>query len=255
MTDSIAGLPFWTVTLDADGDPDAGEQDALFAEVAQQGITDLMMFSHGWNNDPGTARKLFNAFFGVLAGQLGSVPADRPVTVGLAGVIWPSKRWSDEPIPDFSAPSGGGPTGAASIEPVADAAPEASSPTLDPQTLADLRELFPSATEALDRMAALLEGSPTDEAQAEFHECLRRFAEVAGTPDDDGEGDTAQPAGVPRMLADDPRTLFLRYRDTLTASGVQVGGDLSGEAGIGDWARGIWNGAKEALRQATYWEM
>jgi len=49
--------------------------------------------------------------------------------------------------------------------------------------------------------------------------------------------------------------LFERYRDALQASGVDISPDGSGEAGIGDLARGVWNGAKEAFRQATYWEM
>jgi hypothetical protein len=57
------------------------------------------------------------------------------------------------------------------------------------------------------------------------------------------------------MLSDDHTVLFERYRDALQASGVDLSGAGSGEAGIGDLARGIWNGAKEALRQATYWEM
>ena len=104
-------------------------------------------------------------------------------------------------------------------------------------------------------MAALLEGPPTDEAQARFHACLKQFATLAGADDDDGEGDSAGPADEPRMLLDDHTVLFERYRDALQASGVDIGGDGGGEAGIGDLARGIWNGAKEAFRQATYWEM
>ena len=256
MTDSIAGLPFWEITFDADGDPDDGRRSALLAEVPARGITDLFVFSHGWNNDPRVARRLYDGFFGQLAGQLGDLSATRPVTVGLAGVVWPSRRWSDEPIPDFTpAPAAAAGGGAASATPVADAAPEAASATIDPETLADLRATFPAAAAVLDEMAALLEGPATDEAQARFHECLKEFAALAGTADDDGEGESTQPTDEPRMLRDDHTVLFERYRDELQASGVDLRDAGSGEAGIGDLARGIWNGAKEALRQATYWEM
>src|SRR5215470_2320115 len=99
----IAGLPFWELTFDADGDQDATSRDAFLAGVKDAGITDLIVFSHGWNTAPGSARALYQRFFGILAGQLDQVPAGRPVTVGLAGVIWPAQRWPDEPVPDFPA--------------------------------------------------------------------------------------------------------------------------------------------------------
>jgi hypothetical protein len=253
MTDAIAGLPFWGVRFDAEGDPDDGGRDALLAEVPARGITDLFVFSHGWNNDPGTARRLYDGFFGILAGQSGTGPRNRPVIVGLAGVVWPSQRWSDEPIPDF-APATAAAGGAAAATPVQTAASEAARATIDDATLKQLKATFPPASAVLERMAALLEGPPTDEAQAEFHAGLKEFAALSGNANDDGEGDPAAAPDEPRMLEDDHTTLFERYRDALQASGVDLAG-AGGEAGIGDLARAIWNGAKEALRGATYWEM
>ena len=259
MTD-IAGLPFWELTFDADGNPDPARRDALLAEVGPAGVTDLIVFSHGWNNDRGIALRLYERFFGTLAGQLRHVPAGRPASVGLAGVLWPSQRWSDEPIPDFEAPAaparpGGGAASADDRQPdevVADA-------ELDARTLADLREVFPAAGGALDRMAALLAGPPTEDAQAEFYKQLKEFAVQAGAAGDDGEDarqerrelDPAEPG----MLLDGPTELFERYSETLRQAGVSFGGADSGEAGIGDRLRGVWHGAKEALRQLTYWQM
>src|SRR5689334_1792507 len=107
MTDEIGGLPYWELTFDADGDPDAGQRDTFLAEVQARGLTDVVFFSHGWNNDRRIATELYQRFFGLLAGQL---PAAARATVGLAGVVWPSQRWSDEPIPDFAA-GGGDPAG------------------------------------------------------------------------------------------------------------------------------------------------
>jgi hypothetical protein len=57
------------------------------------------------------------------------------------------------------------------------------------------------------------------------------------------------------MLLDAPAVLFERYRDALRAAGVPLDGVGGGQADLGDSLRGLWNGAKEALRQATYWQM
>ena len=254
----ISGLPFWELTFDADGDQDTTSRDAFLAGVRDAGVTDLIVFSHGWNASPESARALYQKFFGLLAGQLDQVPADRLVTVGLAGVIWPAQRWPDEPIPDFPA-AAAGPGGAASLSEASDATEaEPASAALDSKTLATLKALFPAATGQLDTMADILAtGTPSADAITAFYEALAAFSERAAVPGDDGEGDSATPApgeGQPRMLRDEPTQLFERYRDALQTSGVTfAGGD--GQAGIGDALRGILHGAKEALRQATYWQM
>jgi hypothetical protein len=253
----IAGLPFWELTFDADGDPDAVREDALRAELPARGITDLIVFSHGWNNDHDIAMRLYEAFFSTLAAQLEHMPAGRPTSVGLAGVLWPAQRWSDEPIPDFAAAAaraGGG--GAAAL---GDGQPDevVLDPELDPTTLGALREVFPAAVEPLEKMAALLTGPATDEAKAEFYQLMKEFAVLAGSTGDDGEDrrerrdlDPAEPG----MLLDGPTELFDRYAETLQLAGVSVGGD-GGAAGFGDVFGKVWHGAKEALRQLTYWQM
>ena len=79
---------------------------------------------------------------------------------------------------------------------------------------------------------------------------------MAGDPDD-GEGDPASQlvSGEPRMLLDNPTTLFARYRDALVADGLVLDDGGFGAAGLGDVLGGLLHGAKEALRQATYWQM
>ena len=134
--------------------------------------------------------------------------------------------------------------------------PAAVTATIDGPTLEQLTATFPAAADPLKQMAALLDGPPTDAAQAQFLACLKEFARLAGTADDDGEGVTGTAPDEPRMLLDDHRTLFARYRRALQTSGAQLDdGNGGGQAGIGDVTRGIWHGAKEALRGATYWEM
>ena len=255
MAAEIAGLPFWELTFDADGDPKGEQRDAFLAEVPARGVTDVIVFAHGWNNDRRIAMELYTRFFGLLAPQ---IPQAVRGSVGLAGVVWPSQQWSDEPIPDFGADAGavvGG--GAAAFEAGGEEAP--ADPTLDPATLEGLKTLFPAAAAPLDAMAGLLRGPADDAALTDFHRQLGEFSRLAaaGVPDD-GEGDKAGASlqsGKPRMLLDDHTTLFERYRDALATGGVTFGDTGGGTAGLGDALGGLLHGAKEALRQATYWQM
>jgi len=250
MTDSINGRPFWEIRFDADGDPDGTQADTMLAELPGNGITDLYVFAHGWNNDERHARRLYDGFFGLVAGQL----TDPAVRAGFAGVVWPSQRWSDEPIPDFAAaPATLVPGAAAAVaaDPVV-----VGTAALDAQTLADLKRSFPSATDVLDRMAELLAGASTDQSTTEFFACLREFSERTAVKDETDAGDPTAPGDIPPMLqAAEPARMFETFRDRLRGLGVELAGDTGGQASIGDKFRGLLHGAKEALRQATYWQM
>src|SRR3954471_20417676 len=138
MATEIAGLPFWELTFDADGDPDGAQRDAFLAEVRARGITDVIVFSHGWNNDRRIANELYQRFFGLLGPQL---PAAARGTVGLAGGGWASLRGADHAGPGFFA-GGSGIVGGAAPGTAAVTARDtvaAADPTLDDATLAGLR--------------------------------------------------------------------------------------------------------------------
>ncbi len=104
----IANLPFWELVYDGDGHPDGDAEATFLREAREKGITDVVVFSHGWNSNRTAATRLYNGFFSTLARQLRHVPAGQDTKVGLVGVMWPSQRWSDEPIPDFEGPSAAG---------------------------------------------------------------------------------------------------------------------------------------------------
>lgn len=254
MTD-IAGLPFWQLTFDADGDLDAASAQVVIDEIGGREVTDLIVFSHGWNNSQETARRLYDAWFTTLAGQLGQARAEPPVRLGLVGVLWPSQRWSDEPIPDFqAAPGPASDGGAAALS--EQSASTVASPAVDRETLAGLKKTFPDGAAHLDRIAELLAGEPSAAAIIELKREMGAFA-VATKVDDAGDGDSepgAAATGTPRMLGDEPTELFDRYATQLREVGV-VGDQRGGEAGLGDRFSKLWNGAKEALRQLTYFQM
>ena len=105
-------------------------------------------------------------------------------------------------------------------------------------------------------MAELLTGEASASAMSEFKVELDAFAKATAVEDDDGEGAAeADPAGTPRMLEDEPADLFARYATQLRASGVTFDDGGGGEAGLADKAKSAWHGAKEALRQLTYFQM
>ncbi|MEX2985148.1 alpha/beta fold hydrolase [Streptomyces sp. C36] len=250
----MAGIsvePYWELTFDAEGDPDAGARDALVRGVTERGLTDLVIFSHGWNNDRSTATLLYDRFLAPFPALLRD--ADSPARLGYAGVIWPSMRFTDEPIPDFPAQA------------AAPAATPAPAPCLEPATLRALARAFPGSESLLDRLAELLEQRPDDPARLEeFAALVRRLvaprrtdaAATAGPSAHDMEPD-AEAAAEPVMFADDPARVCGRFADALAAMEAppDAAPDAAGAELFGDLGRRLWSGALELLRQGSYWEM
>jgi hypothetical protein len=235
----IAGLPYWEVAFDEKGQVNADDADTLVTGAPGLGITDLMVFAHGWNNDRGQATSLYRRFFEQVPGML---PAGAGVGLGFVGVIWPSKRWADEAIPTAAA-------GAAAAFAGAGGAAAGSPPSPpDRDLVEDLKDVFtaPEQRAALDQMAALLADRPDDQAE------LRRFQSLMGQL---SVGDDARPAaeddGETAMVTDNAEAVFGRF-----ARAAGPGRDEGGAAaGFGNPFQRLWNGAKEALRQLTYFEM
>ena len=207
----------------------------------------MVVFSHGWNNDEAAATSLYGHWFGLLAAQV-----DPNRKIGYVGIRWPAQLWRDEPIPDFDAAPGADHQGAAALDETA--AVEAGSPTIDPAQLADLKQMFPNGSEQLDTIAGLLAQPPAPGRAAELFTAMREFSAAAGVKSSDGEAPEA--SKEPGMLdkQQDPDDVFTRFADRLADAGVEFG-DGGGEAGLGDFASKLLHGAKEALRQLTYWQM
>ncbi|MBL1099756.1 serine-threonine protein kinase [Streptomyces coffeae] len=221
--------PYWELRFDAEGDVDTRQRDRLTEQVAQQRITDLVVFAHGWNNDRATATALYEHFFAPFPGLLGEAEA---VRLGYAGVIWPSMRFTDEAVPAFP------PTAAAEAE-----------PGLDEGTRAALEAVFPGRGQMVARLAQLLAERPEqDSALDEFTVLVRGLARVPEgsgaavyAPDVDGDE-------VPAMLEEGPA--YCELFATALAGAEERGSGLLG-GGLG----GLWDGARELLRQTTYYAM
>ncbi|MFD4244783.1 serine-threonine protein kinase [Streptomyces sp. NPDC058525] len=252
--------PYAELTFDSEGDVDRGS----LAAVARIEATDLLVFAHGWNSDRSTATRLYERFFAPFPGLVGP-----GVRLGYVGVVWPSMRFSDEPIPDFEERG-------ALAEPGFGTA-------LDPGTRRALGEFWPGREAELDRVAELLEERPESEAAfIEFGALVRELAgvdvvdvaEVTDTTDTADAAGGADPAGtagaagtvdaavlmpsaapVPAVFAEDVLEVCRALAEALGEAGGPAGGAGERPLAFGGGLRPLWNGAKELLRQATYYKM
>ncbi|MEV6176691.1 serine-threonine protein kinase [Streptomyces sp. NPDC052015] len=229
---AMSVTPYWEVTFDADGDVDGGQRDRLLAGAARRGVRDLIVFAHGWNNDRSAATRLYSRFFAPIPGL---APAAR---IGYVGLVWPSMRFSDEPIPDL---------------PRSVAADGRRRPALGKDTRHALLETFPGRATVVEQIARMLEQRPSEEAELrEFGRLVRLLVDVvAPGPQALFAADTLA-EGVPQ---DEPA--MLRGSTAETCEGfARALAHLEHRGGpAGFTVPNPWDGAHELLRQATYYAM
>ena len=223
---TIAGFPYWEVEFDSDGRPrDPQQVSRRVDEIAQRNLTDLFVFSHGWNNERSDAREIYRRFFEsarrVLDAHAGPAPGSR---AGIVGVLWPSILFPDD-APTAEA------GGAASID----------SPGAVADPIAELAKVFPKRLATLEALGQLLRDQPEDlDELRRFQMLLRELAPAFATDDESAED------GV---LTEDAEKVF----DALSTLAPPE--ERADAAGFGDRFRQLWTGAREALRVTSYWTM
>ncbi|MEU1280479.1 serine-threonine protein kinase [Streptomyces sp. NPDC005805] len=228
--------PYREVVFDADGDLLEPYEGRPGGGPGEEGVTDLVLFAHGWNNTPSTARRLNAAFFAEFAKSAAQTPQAR---LGYGGVLWPSMRFGDEPIPDVASPAPGA---------------QPAGPGLDRWTREVLAELHPGHRATVRRLGLLLDQRP--ESRAAFGEFGRLARQLAAAPPGGLETGFAEDLpseeqGPPAVLYEDALTLCRRFADALDA---EPGASPGPPSFTGDLAP-AWRGAKELLRQTTYYAM
>lgn len=199
-------LRYFEVHFNADGtlNTTTGSGDGgLPAAVAAGGITDVFVFSHGWNNGVASARKLYTGVFDLLAGQLGQHQG----TCVAVGVIWPSLLFPDDD-PDTATP----------VESTA------------LQVVAAISPAFPDQQPELARMGQLLqEKSPDQDKLMEFHSLA---VGLVTTPPQGSED-----AGESTLLTADAKTALT----TAAAMGPRATSDAQGVGDVfsGLWSGGL----------------
>lgn len=242
--------PYRELEFAKDGSPVHTEQADAVRQLADQ-VTDVVVISHGWNNDMDDARVLYRNLFA----SIDAVRASRGValgdrSIGVVGVLWPSKKFADAELI---------PGGAAGIGAV------------DPTLPGDLRAMAgafdaPGAEAALDRAATLadrLEGSP--KAQREYADLLRSLVSA----------DASEPAdAADELFALDGADLMDRLQTAMLTLSLGVvpaagggargvgggvggvaGGGVGGAAGLGSALSHAWSKGRSLLNFITYYEM
>ena len=98
---TVSGFPYFEVQFTKDGDvDDAAEVAAVRDFLKKPNATDLLVISHGWNNDMNDARKLYAKFLACLRTVLDkkAVPGIADRSFAVLAVLWPSMKFADEDL-------------------------------------------------------------------------------------------------------------------------------------------------------------
>lgn len=241
--DLIEGRPYWELTYDKTGTLMSPAEVGFLGEVAAQGITDLFVLSHGWSTDEEHARNLYKAMFPLVARSATQAPGVG--RAGFVGIFWPS-LWFPDPPPASAAPV------SAAVQ--ADR-PGAANAILSGKEIAQtLMASFEQAKHAaLHRMGELIDegtagvGAEPDSKQQqrldEFHQLVGTvFATTPQSGEDSGEESL--------LFADQPRAAYAQISDIVGSAPAE-----GSAQDLGDIFGKVWNGAKDALRIGSYFEM
>lgn len=227
----LFGFPSAEVQFDKDAHL-VGDAGAVLGLAADPGLTDLLVLSHGWNNDIDTARRLYGGLAGSLRVNLdqGTVPEIAGRRIGIAGVIWPSRSFAGFELPQLAAAAAGTPFDADTIL----------------ARLEEFRALFPGAEarRTLDDVAALVpQLSDLASARADFAEKLKTLVTRDAADREDASDKLFEVSGGTLM-------------DRLAVPVLPPPpGTPGGAAGFGGLLGGVFGAATNLLNFLSYYEM
>jgi hypothetical protein len=245
--DGSAGS-YWQLRFDADGAiaPDGEDVAALVTQIRDSGTQDLFIMSHGWGSSEALADQLYAGMFALLHSSPGV-----PSSARFVGVYWPSLWFPDPPA-----------EGQRELAPSGDVAPPppglvdaAVSGKAIAKSLAD--GFSGSDRDDVKRMGQLvdagLKGVAEGESQAAQQERLEEFHALLGkvfaTPPT-VEASTEDAGETALFATDDPRDAYGKLSTVMGSAPPE--GDTQG---LGDFFGKVWNGAKDALRVGSYFQM
>jgi len=265
----VAGFPYFEVDFDTKGrvvDPD--QVAALTGHAGGGGASDLLVLSHGWNNDKAEARSLYRRLLGSMAEQLPAVPGAAGRDLAVMAVFWPSKKFAERDlIPGGAAGLGGaGEVSEADLRAQLAELEGAFDEEGADEALAEARELvgrLDDSVEARRRFVEVLRGTllPPEEVETDDETAAEVPSELHELPGDEVLDRLAEPPEE----ADEP----IDFEAGGAAGGVGgIGGigdpggaggaadlDAGGAAGFGEFFGGVKEGARNFLNLLTYYKM
>ncbi|MEX1078297.1 MAG: hypothetical protein WED09_04235 [Homoserinimonas sp.] len=254
-----SGFRYFEVQFTKAGDVHDNEEVAsLKKHLMLSDVKDLLVLSHGWNNDMQDARRLYEGLLSALRTALDArrIPG-APERLTVLGILWPSKKFADMELTA---------SGAAGL---------ASSVTDDAliRQIQQLEQLLddPEQTtklESLKELVPRLEDSP--KAQREFADLLRSAlaseSDLPGVTEEEGEdasdtffslpgAELMERLAKPVELDAEPEQAESDALDPIGGAARLDTDDVGSAAGLGEFLSGIKAGARNLLNYATFFSM
>jgi hypothetical protein len=244
--DGSAGA-YWELRFEADGTvaPRSGEVAALVEQVRDSGTQDLFVMSHGWGNSEEVADQLYRGMFGLLQASPGV-----PASARFLAVYWPSLWFPDPPADGErdlprSRKTAPPPPGQADAAVSGKAIATSLADGFSGSDRDDIRRMGRLVDAGLKGVAA---GESQEVQQARLEEFHALLGKVFATPSSPG---AVEDSGETALFAtDDPGTAYGKLSAVMGSAPSE--GDVQG---IGDFFGKVWNGAKDALRVGSYFQM
>jgi hypothetical protein len=248
----IGGIPVFELEFDKRGKLfDAAQLRALSSHLADEAVTDLVLFAHGWNNDLADARKLYTNFFTELgAFAPGTIAGARRVFAG-GVILWPSKKFTDQDL----IPGGG--AAALSSQEKAVIRARLKDFAKEPVRLGKTAPASAAKRKKIAKAEALLKTIETDpQAQEEFVRIVRSMLSDSAAHNDDGTKDL--------FKVKERQLLTGLSQPVVPSTPVGAGGAAAGgfstlstgsHGGVADLGDGIVSGIRRFLNMTTYYQM
>jgi hypothetical protein len=247
--DVLGRSPFCWLEFNENGELiDENAASLVAAMLAQGGIGDLVVISHGWKNTKSDAKTLYGTLWNNTCAAL---TQGDPAKIAVCGILWPAKAYSTD-FDDAAASAGAhGQTLAAGtgVEPrdLTDAEFAAA--------LADFREVFGSRADAtIDAANKAANAAEIDDANADQLFASARIATAAGaiSPKDSELRKDAE-----RILSPgSPQDILIGLA---SPPAIPAAPGLGGTRDLDDVVGGLLHGTRAAvarfLNQLTYFEM
>lgn len=251
---NIKGIPYFEVQFDKDGR-------RLNTPAIPPGQTDLIVMSHGWNNDAAAAEDLYVKLFSNFVDVTASDPAFSHLRIAIIGVIWPSKKF-DELMTQLEG-TGKAAGGAKSLGAADQSAAEAAMH----QAISRAAPAFddPGDSDRIAKLQTLVARLEEDEdAQAQFVRTLRELID----PDDQNESQRSSEDNSDIFFEGQPVLIFKNATQNVPASASAPdasteidssptkGTEKMGKAqGLGDFISKAANAVTNLMNLGTYFEM
>ncbi|OBB85146.1 hypothetical protein A5760_08885 [Mycobacterium colombiense] len=236
----------WDLVFNEKGKLTTPDCATFLGELADKGITDLFIFSHGWGTSETSARELYNAMFPLI--QQAANGVDGMGKLGFAGIYWPSLWFPDTPATPAQQ-AGSTQAGNGAIEDASSGAAVLSGAQIARSLLPGFenaqQETVTKIGRLIDEGVAVVGTGESDTAKESRLQELNGLLQSLLPPEPDGE------------VEDQGETALLRTTDP--KRDYQAVAEIFGSAppgsatqGLGDWFATAINGAKDVVRIFSY---